>query len=116
MKAATCQSPLRPPAWPVPESPNEERAMARSGFYLLLSVRCCALVSLGALPRSGRKRSPSRSRRLPAVSSSGDENFSGCLHLCLTDTLEEGGYRKEKDGGSGIDGSLPISLAHLGAR
>lgn len=78
--------------------------MAQSGFYLLLSVRCCAPVSLAAPPRSGRPQSPVQSHRLPAVV---EENFSGCPHLCLTDALEEGVQERKGRGKWHSDGSLP---------
>lgn len=84
--------------------------MAQPGFYLLLSVRCCSPVSLAAPSRSGRRRWPVRSRRLPAVSRGGEESFSGFPHLCLTAAVEEGLQDSSGRGKWPSDGSLPISL------
>ncbi len=113
-----------------PPSPSEERSAGWPGFYLLLSVRCCAPVSLAAPLHDGRLRSLVQSQWLPAVSYRSNEKFSGCLRLCLTAALEERGREaKGREGKGGrntikmscipTDQSLahqPCAAAHLAAR
>lgn len=106
--------PLQPRSDPPPittglPSPSEEWAAGWPRFYLLLSVRCYAPVSLAAPLHDGRLWSLVQSQRLPAVCYSCNEKFSGCLRLCLTAALEE--RVREAQGRGGKGGKIPLRLA-----
>lgn len=104
-----------PPSWPLhpptrgPPSLSAEQAAAWPGFYLLLSFRCRAPVSQTAPLHDWRLWSFVQSQRLPAVSCSSYEKFTGCFRLCLTVALKE--RVREAKGSEGKGGEIPLRWA-----
>lgn len=106
---APCLTPHPTTMGPSPPSLSLKRATGWPGFYQLLSVRCCAPVSLAAPLHDGRLWSFVQSQRLPAVNYSSNEKFSGCLRLCLTAALEE--RVREAKGREGKGGRNTIKMS-----